>query len=513
MKPVVTASQMAEMDKICKTGYQIPGLLLMENAGRGISQVAADMLGCPRDKNVHIYCGPGNNGGDGYVVARHLTNMGARVKVFILAQREKIKGDALTNLTILEKTNCDIFFIKGIPNIESNQPHLIVDALLGTGVSGPPQGLYAKIVEFINSSSCPVLAVDIPTGVNADTGEVPGMAIKACKTATMALIKSGLLFSPGRAHSGDISIIDISMPAQIIDEQSIKLFRLEAQDIRPLLPKRALDAFKNKCGTVAVVAGSVGFTGAAALTSEAVLRAGAGLCYLCAPLSLNPIYEIKLTEIITWPFEDAGAGYLHSGCLPELEPQIQKQTAIAIGPGMGQHVKTAELVHQLLRDLDKPIVLDADGLNVCSGHIDLIKNYKGSLILTPHPGEFSRLIGLSTQDINKNRIEVVRKYASEWGVTLILKGAPSIIGLKNGKVFINSTGNAGMATAGAGDVLTGLIAGFIAQGIPIDDAAVAAVYVHGLAGDFARQQLGEMAMIAGDVLHQISQALLSLLKD
>ncbi|NOY57445.1 MAG: NAD(P)H-hydrate dehydratase [Calditrichaeota bacterium] len=508
MKSIVTAKQIASMDRYAIDDLKIPGITLMENAGRGIAEIALSLLGRPEQKRVHVYCGPGNNGGDGYVVARHLSNRGADVRVFILAKQEKIQGDALINLEILMKMGQKVSFIEKIPQVE--KPALIVDAMLGTGVAGSLRGLFAKVAEFINSQNVPVLSVDIPTGVNADTGAVEGPAIRATATATMALLKRGLVFSPGREYAGRVHIVDISMPPAVVKKKQQKVWLLEKGDIVRLLPVRSPDAHKNKCGTVATVAGSEGFTGAASLSSEAALRAGAGLSYLCIPQSLNPILETKLTEVITWPFDDAGMGYLHKGCFREMIIPLQKQNVVAIGPGLGQHDGTAHLVHLLLEKLESPMVLDADGLNVCAGSIDKIQEYRGEMILTPHPGELSRLIGLSAGEIVANRIEVAKETAVAWNKVLVLKGGPTIIAFPDGRVFVNSTGNAGMATAGSGDVLTGVIAAFLAQGLDAGQAARAGVYVHGLAGDLARNEIGEMGMLASDILRFVPKAILAL---
>ena len=506
MKSIVTASQISAMDNYAINQMQIPGTILMENAGIGIVNSALTLLNNPHSKCIHIYCGPGNNGGDGYVVARHLINKGALVKIFVLAKQSKIKGDAEINLGILEKMGGHVTFIDKIPHMPDNHPDLIVDAILGTGVKGPLRGLFADIVTFINSLHVPVLAVDIPTGVNADTGAVYGQAIKATKTTTMALIKRGLLFSPGRDLAGQLEIVDISMPNTVLIKHDPQVYQVESKDISPLLPERSLGAHKNACGTVATIAGSTGFTGAAVLASESVLRAGAGLSYLCIPKSLNAIFENKVTEVITWPLDDVGAGYLHSGCFQELFPILVDQKAIVIGPGLSQHKKTAELVHALLDKLEKPIVLDADGLNVCADQTDLIKDYKGEMILTPHPGEFARLTGLSREEIITNRIELAHEFAKEWHKVIVLKGGPTIIAMPDGPVFINSTGNAGMATAGSGDVLSGVIAALLAQGLAPESAALLGVYVHGLAGDLARHNLGELGLIASDIMNYLPVA-------
>ncbi len=507
MQPVVTAKQMADLDRYCIEQLQIPGIVLMENAGIAIVQSIRELLGNVTDKYVQIFCGPGNNGGDGYVVARHLFNHGARVDVFLVAAREKIRGDALINLQILEKTGLPIHY-SAIPH-SNTQPDLIIDALLGTGVKGALKGEIASCVEHIRSNNCPVIAVDVPTGVNADSGEVEGLAVRADVTITMALPKNGLLFSPGKEYAGKLVVADISMPGRVFESANPLAWLIEKKDIQAMLPKRPVDAYKNKCGAVAVVAGSTGFTGAACLAGLAVLRAGAGLCYLTIPKSLNAIIETRLTEVISWPVEDDNSGCLCPEKSGELERKIGQQDVVVIGPGLGQQPQTGELVFSLLQKLDKPCVLDADGLNLCTGKTRLLKEFKGELIITPHPGEFARLTGLSVSEILKNRIELVRQYAQEWKTTIIFKGGPTIIGCSNGEVYINATGNAGMATAGSGDVLSGLIAGLLAQGMAAQDAAIAGVYLHGLAGDIAKSDFGEMGMIAGDLLAAIPQALLS----
>jgi len=504
MKAIVTAKEMSAMDKYSIEQLHIPGIILMENAGTGIVKTALSILIHPEEKYIHIYCGAGNNGGDGFVAARHFLNFGAKVDVFVLSSREQIKGDALTNLTILENTGHKINFIDKV--LETKTPDLIIDAMLGTGVKGSLKGVFADCVKHINSLNCPVLAVDIPTGVNADTGAIDDPAIIATHTATMALPKRGLLFSPGREHVGQLNVIDIGMPPKVIDIKNPDVWRLEEEDIASLLPNRSPDTYKNKCGTVAVIAGSIGFTGAAALTSEAVLRAGAGLCYLCIPKSLNNIIETKLTEVITWPIEDNGGGILQMNN-NDLIKNINNQDVVAIGPGIGRHKKTEELIFHLLHVLNKPMVLDADGLNICADNIQAVKNYKGEMILTPHPGELSRLTGLPVKEIMTNPVEITQKFSGAWNKILVLKGSPSLIGFPDKRIFINPTGNAGMATAGSGDVLTGMIAGLMAQGLSAENAALAGVYLHGMAGDIAKNSFGELGMVAGDILNAVPEAI------
>jgi ADP-dependent NAD(P)H-hydrate dehydratase / NAD(P)H-hydrate epimerase len=309
-----------------------------------------------------------------------------------------------------------------------------------------------------------------------------------------------------------VKIVDISMPAFLIEKNHPHVYCVEAADARRMLPQRSPDAHKNQCGQAALIAGSRGLTGAAALAAEASLRAGAGLSYLVIPADLNAVLEAKLTEVITVPMH-GNDGYLSTSSLPLILEQIANKTAVAVGPGLGRHQTTCELVRQLLQTVGKPLVLDADGLFACIDHTHLFREYKGELILTPHVGELSRLTGLSAEEIEAERIQIARRYAAEWRCTLVLKGGPTVTACADGRVFINSTGNAGMATAGAGDVLTGIIAGLTAQGLSAVDAAVAGVYVHGLAGDLAKKSLGELGMIAGDILRHLPYALRRLPKE
>jgi NAD(P)H-hydrate epimerase len=510
MQIVVTAAEMAALDRDCQEILHMPTLLLMENAGRGVAAIAKTILGEGNSRLVLIICGPGNNGGDGFVAARHLANAGYQVTLWILSAREKFRGDALTNLIIWEKMGGELLFLETLPPRPSPSPDLIIDAMLGTGAATPLNDLFAGMVRLLNDLARPILAVDIPTGVEANSGSTAGEAIRAHATAVMARLKRGLLFSPGREHAGDLHLIDIGMPPAWTPPKGTQVRRLEAADIAARLPKRPVDAHKNRVGSVGVIAGSIGLTGAASLTTVATLRAGSGLCYLAAAKSLLPIFAAKLTEVIIWPFADEESGILSEASYPDWKEQIAARSALAIGPGLGQHRKTAALVHRLLREMRLPLVLDADGLNLCSDYLDLLQNYRAPLILTPHPGELSRLTGLSTATILGDPIAIAAEWAIKLGQILILKGSPTIIAAPDGSLFLNSTGNAGMATAGSGDVLTGLIAGLLAQGIPPLDAALCGVWLHGAAGDLARDRKGELSMIAGDLLDALPETITAL---
>ncbi len=508
MQIVLNAAEMAEVDRTTIEEIQIPGVVLMENAGRGIVTEIENFLGDVAGKRILIFCGKGNNGGDGYVIARHLYNEGAHVAVFLADEKSKIKGDALVNLKILEKMEIEIIEVFSLDQIPAI-PHidLVVDALLGTGVAGPVLGFLSKLIDFMNHLGAPIISVDLPSGMETDTGAVHGACVKAEMTVTMAHLKTGLLFSPARDLAGEIVVVDISVPPEVSERLHGHRFLVEPEDIRSRLPIRKLDAHKTNCGTVVVFAGSVGMTGAATLTAISTLQVGAGLTKLSIPASLNPIMEQKLTEVMTVPLAETSQGSISLKAADQISELMNWADVLAVGPGLSTHPDTVEFVQWLLTHTQKPMVLDADGLNALKNSPELIKNYPAPLIITPHPGELARLINLSIAEIQRDRLNITRKFAREWGKMIVLKGGPTVIAAPNGDLFINSTGNPGMATGGSGDVLTGMIAGLLAQKLSPLDAALVGVYLHGLAGDLAAENLSEMGMIAGDICHYIPAAI------
>jgi len=507
LKPVVTAKEMAEIDRFAIDKIGIPGMVLMENAGREVVAVIREMLGTVEDKNINIFCGKGNNGGDGYVVARYLLDMGANVKTYLVGKIDEVKSDAGNNLKILQGLGHDVLPVSSVEHIRWNTgAHLLVDALLGTGVRGGLTGLMKELVEKINKDCAPVLSVDLPTGVETDTGAIGGACIQAKTTVTMGHLKNGLLLSPGREHAGDVIVANIGIPDSVPKEKSIKCFQLTADYVNTVLPKRKADTFKNRCGQVFLLAGSIGMTGAAALSSEAVLRIGAGMALLGIPESLNATVEKKLTEVMTLPLPETGQQSLSFDSKKMISERFRWADVLAVGPGLSTHPQSVKLVKWILGNFDKRIVLDADAINCLKDDKGFLKTAKGELILTPHPGELSKLVEISTKEILANPIEIVREQAQKLNMILVLKGAPTIIGSPDGYVFINSTGNPGMATAGMGDVLTGAIAGLVAQGMSPLDGALAGVYLHGLAGDISKSELGEAGLLAGDVLGNLALA-------
>ncbi|UCE08111.1 MAG: NAD(P)H-hydrate dehydratase, partial [bacterium] len=393
-------------------------------------------------------------------------------------------------------------------------PHidLVVDALLGTGVTGPVVGFFGELIDFMNNLGPPIISVDLPSGMETDTGAVHGACIKADVTVTMAHLKTGLLFSPARDLAGEVVVADISVPPEVSDRLNSRRYMPEPEDIQVRLPKRRLDAHKTNCGTVVAFAGSVGMTGAATLTAISSLQVGAGLTKLGIPTSLNPILEQKLTEVMTVPLAETNEQSISLKAKDQIADLLDWAHVLAVGPGLSTNPETADFVRWLLTTVNKPMVLDADGLNALAGSPEIIKNYPGDLIITPHPGELARLISSSISGILKDRMNVIRKLAQQWGKVIVLKGGPTVIAAPNGDLFINSTGNPGMATGGSGDVLTGMIAGLLAQKLSALDAALVGVYLHGFAGDLAAADLSEMGMIAGDISYYLPAAIKELME-
>ena len=523
---LVTSQQMRNIDKRTIEGEKIPGLELMEKAGKGSADVAKRMVGDDvKGKKVLIFCGTGNNGGDGFVVGRYLSQWGAEVKLFLLGKKKEVKGDAKVNMDKAEKIALKVKEVSKEEDFSQDiNCDLVVDAIFGTGFQGKADGVYADAIEFINRSNSPVLAIDVASGLNADTGEAEGICVKADHTATMALPKIGHYFHPGRTYSGEVTVIDIGVPPKIVDQENLNLNAVTKDEVRALLPTRPGDAYKGNCGRVVLIAGSTGMTGAAALASTSTLRAGAGMAILGIPRTLNDIMEIKFTEVMTRPLPDVRKkGVLALRGLGEINELLQWADCLALGPGLGQHFETIELVRRILKRTSLPTLVDADGLNAIAKDSSILKEIDIPLILTPHIGELSRLTNAPMDEIARDRMRYALDSAKKFNCILVFKGAPTIVAEPGGQIYVNSSGNAGMATAGSGDVLTGIIIGLVAQmlfdrrGRDIKaimlDAANCGVYIHGFAGDLARDEKGEMGMIAGDMMDKIPEAILRILED
>ncbi|NLI13254.1 NAD(P)H-hydrate dehydratase [Pelotomaculum propionicicum] len=508
---VVTAGEMRALDKAAIEEYGISGLVLMENAGHQAVQLVRDVLGEVRGKVVTIFIGKGNNGGDGLVMARHLLNMGAEVKVLSMVNLEEISGDAAVNLDIWRKMEQKVFSLHhgdgiNIVKLVLMNTDLIVDAIYGTGFKGAIAEKVGRVIELLNGSGKPVLAVDIPSGLEADTGRVNGVCIRADYTVTFGLPKLGLMLEPGADFTGKLTVADISIPAVLVEKIAPPRFITTAELVREWLPSRPSLAHKGDFGRVLVVAGSRGMTGAACLTGESALRAGAGLVTVAVPETLHEIMEEKLTEVMTSPLPDTGKGSLSRGARQRILSLLENTDVLAIGPGLSQAGEVVTLVRELLPHVRIPCVLDADALNALAGSGDILRKVQAPVVITPHPGEMGRLLGVSPKEIQKDRIAAAVQASEKWGVTALLKGARTVIAAPDGAIFINPTGNPGMATAGSGDVLTGVVAALIAQGMETARAAAAGAYIHGLAGDLAAGEKGMMGLVAGDIMSALPAA-------
>jgi len=501
---LVTSELMRQIDRDTIEKHRIPSLDLMENAGRGIAErlILQNIIDPSTDARVVIFCGKGNNGGDGFVVGRYLHDVGVEVRIFFIGPIEKLSKDTKSNYKNAVDAGVDVIEIKSLSDVEKdlNCTHLI-DAIFGTGFEGAPHGIASELIEFINNQNAEVISIDLPSGLNADNGTYEGAVVCADFTFTLGLPKYGLFLSPGRELAGHVEVVPIGMPDEVVEKFNLPHQLITPEMVALKLPKRKPDGHKGDFGYLLIIAGSTGLTGAAELTANSAMRSGCGMVRVACPSSVQPILATKLTEIMTHPLPDvAKKGALALRGLGEIRQLALDYDALALGPGIGRHHETIELVKRFVTDNEKPIVIDADGLYALGSNTKVLKDSKAQMVLTPHAGEFKRLTGNDVPtDIHK-RFEVAKSFALEHSVTLLLKGSPTIIVHPSGRCYLNPTGNSGMAKGGSGDVLTGIIASLMAQGLSGEDAAICGAYIHGLAGDFAADVLTQRAMRAGDII-------------
>lgn len=509
---IVTREQMQEIDQTTTLEYGLSSVILMENAGMQAFLAIEEYLQQVKGAKIAVLCGGGNNGGDGFVVARHLFNHGAMVTVYLLTPEKRVGGDALLNLNAARQFGVPIHAITTSDELNAIIPQLqhskmIIDAMLGTGLTGQVQGLYLSAIRIINGINVPVIAIDIPSGLDANTGMLLGEAVQASMTVTFGLPKVGLVILPGIEYVGELIVANIGFPPQLIDNEQLKINLLTHEELFPIIPKHTVSAHKGLCGKVFVLAGSMGMIGAATLCSESALRVGAGLVTLGIPETLNHIMEVKLTEVMTLPLPQTPDTSLSQQGYEKIMSFCESMAVVAMGPGIGRNTDTSELIKKLITHLRIPMVIDADAIFALASSPDVLKHKKAPAVITPHPGEMAHLLGITIDEVQNNRIVVAQNFAKEYDTTVVLKGSRTIIAASDGQIWINPTGNQGMATAGCGDVLTGMIGGLMAQGLSSTDASRLGVFLHGLAGDIKAREKGYLSLIASDVSSGISEAI------
>ncbi|MHB8485948.1 MAG: NAD(P)H-hydrate dehydratase [Candidatus Acidiferrales bacterium] len=516
---ILTVDEMRAADRLTTERYAIPSLALMENAGSSIARFIAAHFSPLERRRVVVLCGKGNNGGDGFVVARKLRELGGQPIVLLFADPSELTGDAAENFRRLRAASIETTVIADATAWSQSRNSLagaavIVDALFGTGLRGPVEGLLAQVIQDVNGHehrTC-VVSVDIPSGLLGDTGEVAGPAVVADYTITFTAPKIGMVAASARPWIGRLTVADIGSPRALIEEISQSNMRwLEPWEFRSLPTGRKADSNKGLYGHALIVAGSTGKAGAAALAAMGALRAGAGLVTVATPEPVLGTVAGFAPEIMTEPLHATAAGTIacdvfDSGGFAKI---LDGKTVLALGPGLTTQAETQQFVRSIIASPRQiPIILDADGLNAFAGRAGELRGSREMLAVTPHPGEMARLIGSTVKDVQAHRLEVARKSASDWQAFVILKGYQTVLAAPDGTAWINSTGNPGMATGGTGDVLTGMLAGFTAQfgaqNWPL--ALACGVYLHGLAGDLAAEEFGEAPLIATDVIRAIPAA-------
>jgi hydroxyethylthiazole kinase-like uncharacterized protein yjeF len=500
---VATVEQMRNLDRGAIEKFKIPDTILMENAGQAVYFVIHHECGI-RGKRFIVFCGIGNNGGDGFVVARKLHSNGGLVTVFLLGDSEKLKGCAKDNFDTISTLP---IHIERITSREQITPYIatcdtIIDAIFGTGLMRDVGGIFQEVIERINESQKVVVSVDIPSGVNGNTGQIMGCAVKADFTVTFGLPKLGNLLYPGFELCGKLYVTHISFSPSLYDTDEIKV---ETNDPLPI-PVRGEDTHKGNYGKVLFIAGSSNYLGAPYFAALSFLKAGGGLSYLASPSSITNFLATKGSEIVFAPQRETKVGSLSIEARDDLLQFSARADMVVLGPGLSLNEETQQLVKELAPLIDKPLIIDGDGITAISENIDLIKKRKSLTILTPHLGEMSRIIKTDIAEINKNKVPLLTKACQELNAVIILKGAHTLIGFPDERIYINMSGNPGMATAGSGDVLAGTIAAMFGLRFSLEQSTRMGVFIHGLAGDLAMRDIGEDGIVAGDIMNYLPEA-------
>jgi NAD(P)H-hydrate epimerase len=513
---LVTSGEMKEIEKTTIEKYGVPASILMENAGANLTQAVLNEFGAVFYKRVCVLCGGGNNGGDGFVAARHLKSEGAAVRVFFTGDREKLPPESRQNFDICKNYGIGIVPLKSMADIEKHGADLmncdmIIDALIGTGLKKDVEGFMAQLIVYVNSLNKYTVAADVPSGVDSDTGDVKGVAVHASLTVTFGLPKAGISVYPGLEYTGKLVVADINFPAELLSAPR-KNVLITGGIVVPMMPYRHPNANKGHFGPVLIIGGSMGMGGAAALAAKAALKSGAGIVTLAVPESLHDSIKAGCDEVITVSLKETEDGCISGDNYERLMELAQKAKVTAIGPGIGRNRETQALVRRLVDGISKPLVLDADGINAVSEDKKCLKSIKKDVILTPHIGEMSRLTGIRIEEIIKDKFSVIRKFAAEFGVNVLLKDGRSMTADYEGNIYVNTTGNSGMATPGSGDVLTGVVAALMAHGLISVQAGITGSYIHGMAGDLLLSGMSEEGITASDILRNIPVAVKNLKK-
>ncbi|SMC17839.1 NAD(P)H-hydrate epimerase [Desulfacinum hydrothermale DSM 13146] len=505
---LATASEMAELDRKTMEEIGIPGIVLMENAARGAAAFFETVVPDLCTRHLLVLAGSGNNAGDGFALARIFHGKGATVRVVCLRPADRLKGDALVNYNILHRLGIPVYHWDEKEDFASQfvqvqKADVILDALLGTGLQNEVRGLYRDVIEGVNALGKPVLSVDVPSGLHAGTGRVLGSAIQATATATFGCLKVGHVVGDGPARSGRVQVVDIGIPPAVVASSGMARWLLDRDLCASWIGPRPPDAHKGRAGHLCVLSGSPGKTGAAAMVCQGALRVGAGLVTLFVPRSLNPIMEVKLTEAMTLPVAETESQCFSVSARQDILDFVADKEALAAGPGISLHEETQALLKDLVAGSTVPLVLDADALTLLARDPSPLQEASAPVILTPHPGEMARLTGLSVPEVQENRLHVATEFSRTHKVIVVLKGHGTLVAAPDGRLAVNTTGTPAMASGGMGDVLTGMIAGFVAQGLDPFRAACLGVYLHGLAAEEATARATSRGLIAMDLLPRI----------
>ena len=511
---ILTAAEMREADRRTIHEVGVPGRVLMESAGRGVAGAMEAHIDGLGSKSIVIVCGKGNNGGDGLVLLRTLVALDYDARAIVLARFEDLAPDALDNLQSALKLDLPVDAVTtenewtlALEDMFSDD--VVVDAILGTGLTSAARGLPLRVIEDINGLDAIRVSIDVPSGLSADSGALPGASVNAELTVALAAPKVCHFVPPACERAGTVEVVEIGIPPQLLESDDSKLMTIEPEYLVDSWPKRDASAHKGNFGHLLIVAGSVGKTGAAVMAAEAALRAGVGLVTVASAASAIPMMAPQLLEAMWEPLPETPRGAIAFDAAERLHELLSERSALAIGPGLGLDDETVRVVHELVAECPHPMVVDADALNALQDHKGVIRAGK-PIALTPHPGEAARLLGCTTADVQRDRLRAVRGLASDVKAHVLLKGYRSLIAEPGGRTVVNLTGNPGLATAGSGDVLTGIIGALIAQGASVENALIVGAYVHGLAGDLAAAELGETSLVATDVIEKLAAAILSL---